>query len=82
MDRTSVVVITIIINSLILACMAGIVGYTVGRARAVKKISKEEEILFSYRDIAVEAMPQLKNEVLEHKLQKLDKEFAKFLSFS
>lgn len=82
MDRTSVVVITIIINSLILACMAGIVGYTVGRARAVKKISKEEEILFSYQDIAVEAMPQLKNELLEHKLQKLDKEFAKFLSFS
>ena len=51
MDTASVVVITIIINSLILACMAGIVGYTVGRARAVKKISKEEEILFSYRDI-------------------------------
>ena len=51
MDTASVVVITIIVNSLILACMAGIVGYTVGRARAVKKISKEEEILFSYRDI-------------------------------
>lgn len=49
MDTASVVVITIIVNSLILACMAGIVGYnTVGRARAVKKISKEEEILFSY----------------------------------
>lgn len=82
MDTASAVVITIIVNSLILACMAGIVGYTVGRARAVKKISKEEEILFSYRDIAVEAMPQLKNELLEHKLQKLDKEFAKFLSSS
>ena len=48
MDTASVVVITIIVNSLILACMAGIVGYTVGCARAVKKISKEEEILFSY----------------------------------
>ena len=35
MDTTSVVVITIIVNSLILTCMAGIVGYTVGRARAV-----------------------------------------------
>lgn len=35
MDTASVVVITIIVNSLILACMAGIVGYTVGRARAV-----------------------------------------------
>ena len=51
MDTASVVVITIIVNSLILDCMAGIVGYTVGRARAIKKISKEEEILFSYRDI-------------------------------
>ncbi len=60
--------------------MAGIVGYTVGRARAVKKISKEEEILFSYRDIAVEAMPRLKNELLEHKLQNLDKELAEFFA--
>jgi len=35
MDTASVVVITIIVSSLILDCMAGIVGYTVGRARAV-----------------------------------------------
>jgi hypothetical protein len=57
MDAAAAAVTIIVINSLILAFMAGIVGYTVGRARAVKKISKEEEILFSYRDIAVEAMP-------------------------
>lgn len=51
MDAAAAAVTIIVINSLILAFMAGIVGYTVGRARAVKKISKEEEILFSYRDI-------------------------------
>lgn len=77
MSSAAIAVAITIINSLTLACMAEILGYTVGRGRAVKNIEKEE-ILFAYRYIAIEAMYRLKDDRLEHRLQEIDEELSEF----